>query len=65
MAFVGTDEVGKSLEQVEALKKKFDEFQKEMLVSESRLMSVNTMAESMVKDGHSDAEEIQSEIEVC
>ena len=59
-----SEEVGKDLEHVEVLSKKFDEFQKELSVNESRLAAISAMAEQMVQEGHSDAEEIQSEMEV-
>ena len=52
------------MEHVEALKKKFEAFQKELPLSESKLMSITKMAEEMVQEGHTDAEEIQGEIEV-
>ena len=52
------------MEHVEALKKKFEAFQKEFPSSESKLMSITKMAEEMVQEGHTDAEEIQGEIEV-
>ena len=62
--FVNSEEVGKDLEHVEALKKKFEAFQKELPVSESKLISINSLAERMVQEGHTDAEDIQSEMEV-
>ena len=47
-----------------ALKKKFDVFQKELPNIETKLASINTLAEEMVNDGHTEAEEIKLEIEV-
>ena len=60
-----SEELGKDLEHVEVLSKKFDEFNKELTVNESRLATITSMAEEMVQGGHSDAEDIQSEMEVC
>ena len=65
VAIVTSEEVGKDLEHVEVLSKKFDEFNKELSVNESRLATISSMAEEMVQGGHSDAEDIQSEMEVC
>lgn len=59
-----SEEVGKDLEHVEVLSKKFDEFHKELSVNETRLATISAMAEQMVQEGHSDAEDIQSEMEV-
>lgn len=46
------------------MKNKFEAFQKELPLSESKLMSISKMAEEMVQEGHTDAEEIQEEMEV-
>ncbi len=40
-------------------------FQKELPNIETKLASINTLAEEMVNDGHTEAEEIKLEIEVC
>ncbi|XP_019860579.1 PREDICTED: spectrin alpha chain, non-erythrocytic 1-like, partial [Amphimedon queenslandica] len=62
-AFVSSEEAGKDLEHVEALKKKFESFQAELTSNEAKLTSITTMAEGMVQEGHTDAEEIQGELE--
>ena len=62
--FVSSEEAGKDLEHVEALKKKFEGFQAELASNEAKLTSITTMAEGMVQEGHTDAEEIQGELEV-
>jgi len=49
---------------VEALKKKSDDFQKDVVANEARLDSINTMAQEMIDEGHFDAEEIQGLVEV-
>ena len=61
---MSSEEAGKDLEHVETLKKKFDAFQAELIANESKLATITTMAESMVQEGHTDAEEIQGELEV-
>ena len=64
MSFVNSEEAGKDLEHVVALKKKFEAFQKELPSTESKLTDLNSQAEKMVNEGHNEAEEIQLEIEV-
>lgn len=59
-----SEEAGRDLEHVVALKKKFDTFQKELPNVEAKLMSINAVAEEMVNEGHNEAEEIKLEIEV-
>ena len=61
---MSSEEAGKDLEHVEALKKKFEGFQAELASNEAKLTSITTMAEGMVQEGHTDAEEIQGELEV-
>ena len=61
---VASEEMGKDLEHVEVLSNKFDEFNKDLTANESRLSNIATMAGEMVQGGHSDAEDIQSEMEV-
>jgi spectrin alpha len=61
--FVSSEEAGKDLEHVEALKKRFDAFQADLSANEAKLSGITLMAESMVQEGHTDAEEIQREQE--
>ena len=63
-SLVSAEESIKDLEHVEVLMKKHDDFQKDTAVNEARLDSINTLAQSMVDDGHSDADEIQQLTEV-
>ena len=44
--------------------KKFDDSQKDLAANEARLDSINTMAQAMIDEGHSDADEIQGLTEV-
>ena len=59
-----TDEGSKDLEHVEAVMKKFDDSQKDLAANEARLDGINTMAQAMIDEGHSDADEIQGLAEV-
>lgn len=63
-ALASAEESAKDLEHVEALKKKSDDFQKDVVANEARLDSINTMAQEMIDEGHFDAEEIQGLVEV-
>ena len=49
----------KDLEHVEVLVKKHEDFQKDVVANEARLDAINTLAEGMADDGHSDGDEIQ------
>ena len=55
-AFVATDEIGKDLEHVELLQRKFDEFQKDMASQESRIADVNEQADQLIGDRHPELE---------
>ena len=52
------------MEHVEVLTKKHDDFQKDMAANEVRLDTINTLAQTMIDEGHSDADEIQRLTEV-
>ena len=54
----------KDLEHVEVLTKKHDDFQKDVAANEVRLDTINTLAQTMIDEGHSDADEIQRLTEV-
>jgi len=52
------------LEHVEALQRKFDEFQKDMEAKELRVIKVLDLADRLVKDRHPEVETINSRKEV-
>jgi spectrin alpha len=62
-AIAGSDELGKDLEHVEVLKKKFDDFQKDLAANEARVDEVNSMAQKLLEEGHSEAPAIMQQIE--
>eukprot|EP00117_Sycon_ciliatum_P010415 scpid4432/ scgid12327/ Spectrin alpha chain, brain; Alpha-II spectrin; Fodrin alpha chain; Spectrin, non-erythroid alpha chain len=59
-AVASSDELGKDLEHVEVLIKKFDDFQKDLAANESRVHAVNRLAKQLIEEGHSDADDIQA-----
>ena len=63
-ALASADELGKDIEHVEALKKKFEDFQKDVAVNMTRLDSINGLAENLIAEGHTDSAEIQSQTDV-
>lgn len=63
-ALASTDELGKDIEHVEALMKKFDDFQKDVAVNKARLDTINSQAENLIAEGHTDSAEIQSHVYV-
>lgn len=63
-ALAGGEEMGKDLEHVEALLKKVEDFEKDVVANEARLDSINKIGEDMIDEGHSDADEIQRLCEV-
>lgn len=62
-ALAGLEEV-KDLEHVEVLKRKFEDFQKDLVANEARLDNITALARGMIAEGHSDADEIQRQVEV-
>lgn len=52
------------MEHVEVLKRKFDDFQKDLAANEARLDNIMALAQGLIAEGHSDAEEIQRQAEV-
>ncbi len=54
----------KDLEHVETLRKKFDDFEKDLSANEAWLDRINSMAQTMIEEGHTDADEIQTLAEV-
>ncbi len=63
-ALASTDELGKDIEHVEALKKKFEDFQTDIAVNKARLDGINDLAEAMISEGHTDSGEIQLQTDV-
>ena len=61
---MSADEPVKDLEHVEVLSKKHEDFMKDMAATETRLDTINTLAQGMVDGGHSDSDEIQLLAEV-
>ena len=61
---MSADEPVKDLEHVEVLSKKHEDFMKDMTATETRLDTINTLAQGMVDGGHSDSDEIQLLAEV-
>lgn len=55
-AFVTSDELGRDLEHVEVLQRKFDEFQKEMASQEFRIQEVYQAAAKLLTEDHPDRE---------
>ena len=49
---------------MEVLKRKFDDFQKDLAANEARLDTITALAQGMIAEGHSDADEIQRQAEV-
>eukprot|EP00118_Oscarella_pearsei_P025242 m.307813 g.307813 ORF g.307813 m.307813 type:complete len:2422 (+) comp42859_c0_seq1:216-7481(+) len=62
-AVASSDELGKDLEHVEVLKKKFDDFQKDLAANETRVHEVNAMAGRLLDEGHSEAPAIMQQTE--
>ena len=63
-ALASADELGKDIEHVEALKKKFEDFQTDIAVNKARLDGINDLAEAMISEGHTDSGEIQLQTDV-
>lgn len=63
-ALASTDELGKDIEHVEALMKKFEDFQKDVEVNKARLDGINSQAEDLIAEGHTDSAQIQSQVDV-
>ena len=63
-ALTGGEERGKDLEHVQMLLRKVEDFEKDVAGNEARLDSINEMGETLIEEGHSDAEEIQRLCEV-
>ncbi len=49
---------------MEALKKKFEDFQTDIAVNKARLDGINDLAEAMINEGHTDSGEIQLQTDV-
>lgn len=59
-----SEEVGKDYEHVEAMQKKFDDFQKDMAANEVRIKELTVLAERLKEEHYTEYEMIQEMIEV-
>ena len=59
-----SDDLGKDLDHVLILTKKFDDFTKDLVASEGRMVQVTDMAQGLLDAGHSEVDVIQSMMEV-
>ncbi|XP_064649219.1 spectrin alpha chain-like isoform X2 [Lineus longissimus] len=57
--FVTSEEIGRDLEHVEVLQKKFEEFQKDLQSHEDRVTEVNQLAEKLLEETHPEEEKIK------
>ncbi|XP_048586984.1 spectrin alpha chain, non-erythrocytic 1 isoform X2 [Nematostella vectensis] len=62
-AIVTSEEVGKDFEHVEAMQKKFDDFQKDMSANEVRIKELTILAERLKEEHYTEYEMIQEMIE--
>lgn len=63
-SLASAEESIKDLEHAEVLTKKHDDFQKDVAAKEARLDTINTSAQTMIDEGHSESDEIQQLAEV-
>ena len=59
-AIATSDEVGRDLEHVEVLQKKFEDFLKDIQANESRVTYINDLAHQLGDEGHPDIELIST-----
>lgn len=59
-AIATSEEVGRDLEHVEVLQKKFDDFLKDIQANESRVTYINELAHQLGDEGHPDIELIST-----
>lgn len=50
------EELGRDLEHVVVLQKKFDDFLKDLQANESRITYINDLADQLAEEGHPDIE---------
>ncbi|KXJ20343.1 Spectrin alpha chain, non-erythrocytic 1 [Exaiptasia diaphana] len=62
-AIVTSEEVGKDYEHVEAMQKKFDDFQKDLTANEVRIKELTVLAERLKEEHYTEYEMIQEMIE--
>ncbi|XP_033114837.1 spectrin alpha chain, non-erythrocytic 1-like isoform X2 [Anneissia japonica] len=62
-AFASSSETGRDLEHVEALQKKFDEFNKDLLAHEDRVEAVNQEANMLINEEHPESDIIKDKQE--
>ena len=63
-SLASAEEQIKDLEHAEVLAKKHEDFQKDVAANEVRLEAINSQAQAMVDEGHSEGDEIQRLTEV-
>ena len=63
-SLASAEEQIKDLEHAEVLAKKHEDFQKDVAANEARLEAINSQAQAMVDEGHSEGDEIQRLTEV-
>lgn len=63
-SLASAEESVKDLEHAEVLTKKHNDFQKDVAAKEARLDTVNTLAQTMIDEGHFESDEIQQLTEV-
>ncbi len=54
-----SEEFGQDLEHVEVLQKKFDEFHKDLVNHEDKVIDVNKLAEKLIEDQHPEEETVR------
>lgn len=59
-AIATSEELGRDLEHVEVLQKKFDDFMKDLQANESRVTYINDLAHQLGDEGHPDIELIST-----
>nr|WAW84869.1 spectrin alpha chain [Halisarca dujardinii] len=62
-AVASSDELGKDLDHVVVLIRKFDEFMKDLMNSEARMVKVGEMAQRLLDQSHTESDVIQSQVE--
>eukprot|EP00042_Codosiga_hollandica_P029214 m.159345 g.159345 ORF g.159345 m.159345 type:complete len:2437 (+) comp53015_c0_seq1:84-7394(+) len=60
IVIASSDDVGKDLEHVEVLEKKFDDFNNDLMANETRVDSVNDFALTLITDGHPERDAIKA-----
>ena len=53
---VDSDDCGKDLEHAQLILSKFEDFARDLVSSEDRVMALNDLGQDMIEEGHSEAE---------